>query len=333
MATFEAFEAEAGAGRLPPLCVGAGEDPWLRARFAAVLKTAAGGAGAAFEEIPAKEATPARVREALGAGILFGGRRIVLVDGGEALLAKGGAPAPPPGGSVLAILVSKAAPGVPREAIVDLSPPGPAALPRWFARIAEGLGKGIAADAAGALAERCGPDLARIESELSRLAAFVGDRPGIEAEDVRRLVAPDVERSAFDLLKALGARRAGAALRILSDLSRHGVEAEPILGALAWQARQSHRARRLAEAGAGPDRIGAALRVPPERAAWLARQAQALAAGEIERRRRLLLAADGALKGARQGGRREAILEELVVSLAAGMDAGPPERGPRTRGG
>lgn len=322
MLSLDELEAELKAGKVRPAYAGIGTDAWMRRRIVAGLRAAlAGGAdgGDAPETIPGKEATPDRIRRALGEGLLFAARRLVVVEDADALVAKPETlPSPPKGGSVLLLLAAKAPPGGRAPAwAVRLAPPDGDELPPWLLRIAAEQNVSLDEAAARSLAARVGPDLARAESEIARLAAFAGESAQIRAGDVERLVPPDVERSAFDLIKSLNARRGAEALRFLQDLLRHGIEPEAILGALAWQARQTQRIRLLADEGLDAAGIAERLRMPPERAAWLARQARALPRGEIERRRRALLRADGALKGARQGGRREAILEELLAELGA----------------
>ncbi len=322
MLTLDAFEAELKAGKVRPAYAGIGNDAWMRRRFLSAIRAAIADGpegGAAPETIPGKEATPDRIRQALGEGLLFATRRVVIVEDADALVSKPDTlPPPPKGGSVLVLLASKMPPGGRAPAwAVRLSPPDEDALLDWIRRFALEAGAKMPEPSVRALASRTGSDLARAESEIARLSAYAGENGRIEADDVARLVPPDVERSAFDLLKSLNARRGAEALRFLHDLFQHGIEPEAILGALAWQARQTQRIRLLAENGADASEIGSRLRMPPERAAWLVRQAQALPAGEIERRRSALLRADSGLKGSRQGGRGEAILEELLVELGA----------------
>jgi DNA polymerase III delta subunit len=89
----------------------------------------------------------------------------------------------------------------------------------WITRRAkEGYGKAIDAPAAGRLADLIGPDLQRLDNELAKLSLYQPDAPSISAQAVDALVGFQHEQQIWDLITALAARDAPAALKKIDEL-------------------------------------------------------------------------------------------------------------------
>ena len=176
--------------------------------------------------------------------------------------------------------------------VLDCSPPSPGKLPKWLAEAARSRGKTLSKDAAGLLAAWVGPNLAQLESEVEKLALYVGKRKDIGAEDVAAVVAPTAGPVAFALSNAIDARDPKAALEALGDLLAQPGEEYRVLGLLAWHVRKSSSPR-----GGGYERGS------PARAADPARSAEKL---------RRLLAADLAIK---TGAEPAPTMQRLVTEL------------------
>ena len=160
----------------------------------------------------------------------FGSRRAVVVRRGEhlnaadqdalaAYLARG---APP---SVLVIVAEK----MDRRRqlfavlqrtgrIIPCEPLDPGALPGWIRAKVQEAGKTIPAEAAQTLVVLVGGSLRELASEIGKLVSYVGDRGIITSEDVRAVASHVAEATVFELMDALGHRRADQALRLLQTV-------------------------------------------------------------------------------------------------------------------
>jgi DNA polymerase III subunit delta len=121
-----------------------------------------------------------------------------------------------------------------------------------------GTGKKVDADAEELLAERVGEDARTLASELAKLAAYVGSRKAITAEDVRQTVARVAEDPFFALGNAVEARDLRGALAILDRTLADGGSVHMVIGQLASTVRRMIEERERARRVAGEDRIGSA---------------------------------------------------------------------------
>jgi len=140
--------------------------------------------------------------------------------------------------------------------IVDCSPPR--RLGPHLATLARERGKRLAGRAGPLLAEWVGNDLARLDSEIEKLALYVGPREEITADDVAAVVAATAGPVAFALANALGARDLHAALTALGELMTSPGEEYRVLGLIAWHLRRSrsgHGARPTARAARDARRV------------------------------------------------------------------------------
>lgn len=123
--------------------------------------------------------------------------------------------------------------------LIDCSAPSASSLPRWLASAAEAGGKRIAPQAARLLVEWIGPDLSRLDSEIRKLAIYVGSRSEITVEDVSAVAVATAGVEPFALTNAIGRRDTRKALTILAAmLTRRGEEIRT-LGMLAWHVRKT----------------------------------------------------------------------------------------------
>jgi DNA polymerase-3 subunit delta len=93
-------------------------------------------------------------------------------------------------------------------------------------------------DAAQALAENTNAVLARIRTELEKLATYAGDRKRIRREDVEALVISDQKYSVWELSGMLASGDRQSAMLFLESLFREGEQAVGMVGAMAWMFRK-----------------------------------------------------------------------------------------------
>jgi DNA polymerase-3 subunit delta len=124
------------------------------------------------------------------------------------------------------------------------------------AQLLEGTGKALEPAAAVRLAELVGADARALAGELEKLAAYVGARASIRADDVDALVARTAEDPFFALGNAVEARDLAAALGVLGRTVADGGSPHMLVASLAATVRrlvvEGERARRAA----GDRRIG-----------------------------------------------------------------------------
>jgi len=93
-------------------------------------------------------------------------------------------------------------------------------------------------DAAQALAENTNAVLARIRTELEKLATYAGDRKLISRADVEALVIADQKYSVWELSGMLASGDRQNAMLFLESLFREGEQAVGMVGAMAWMFRK-----------------------------------------------------------------------------------------------
>jgi DNA polymerase-3 subunit delta len=122
-----------------------------------------------------------------------------------------------------------------KASVVDCSGPSePNAIAKWVRdRVAE-AGLAIDARAARLVAERIGPDISRLRSDVQRLVLYAADKKSITEDDVKELIAAATSDDDWGVTNAIERRDAGRALRELGAMIDNGGVPQMILGQLAW---------------------------------------------------------------------------------------------------
>lgn len=116
---------------------------------------------------------------------------------------------------------------------IDCSQLEGARLFTWLAQQAEALhGKQLSRDTAQLMTELAGTSLGLLDQELSKLAAYVGDRKRIGPEDVRALVGGWKGETTWTMIDAIRDGRPEIALTCLHKLLYAGEPAPKILGGI-----------------------------------------------------------------------------------------------------
>jgi DNA polymerase-3 subunit delta len=191
-------------------------------------------------------------------------------------------------------------------ALVECEPPRQAReLVAFSRREAQRIGAEIAGAAAEFLAERVGPQLLRLRSEIEKAALLAGPGQKITAEHVAIGVADLTEEPVWDLTDAIGEGRSAAALAVLANLLGSGAPPPVVLGALASHMRRILRVR-----------CGGKVAGPPFVLRKLETQARRYSVARLLAGLRAIHETDEALKG--QGVLApEQALERLVLNLGA----------------
>jgi DNA polymerase III subunit delta len=200
--------------------------------------------------------------------------------------------------------------------VIRCDPPDPAQLPAWLATRSREAGKSMTADAATLLVEQAGSGLRALGLEVEKLAAYAGDRATITANDVRE-AASEVAAQAtiFEVMDAVGHRRADSAFRLLDALIGLGEPPLRILYMLEDQVRILARVQDLMDRGV---RNRADVQRALGSRAWRYRdfqkQVQTFGRVDVEALLGMLIEADGAIKTGQMPPRLA--LETLIVRMS-----------------
>ncbi|MGH9814506.1 MAG: DNA polymerase III subunit delta [Candidatus Acidiferrales bacterium] len=183
-------------------------------------------------------------------------------------------------------------------------------------KLAADAGAQIDADAADELATILNGELARIRTEVEKLATYVGKSRRITLGDVDALVVAEQRYSVWQLADMLAARDRKRALVFLDSLLREGEHPAQLVGALAWMY------RKLIQAHEAPPHMNkfqaaGAFRMRPETAEVALRSAKQIPRAQLLAGLSALYEADSRLKGGAKGTESRAVMEFLLTRLTA----------------
>jgi len=184
----------------------------------------------------------------------------------------------------------------------------PAEVTKLFAE----HGKRASADAARALVEAVGRDLRRLDSEVDKVVAYVGDRATVDVKDIRA-VASVGDVSVFEFLDALGSRDAGMALRLLGRLLGAGESVHGILAMGVRHIRSLLGARALMDRRTRVEEMAPALGMAPWQVRNVVGQAGNFTQTELSCALRAAAATEAELKSGAMDG--AIVLERWVIGV------------------
>lgn len=294
-----------------------------------------------FQVFDGREVTSSSLMPAVMTPSFSGGRRLILIKGGEVGAGTkrsagdadgaGGA-----GGLVEACLAFLSTPHASACVVVSLGEVLPDSHPlvkaaggrgeviaatdmkrgeliAWVREYARGRGKQVGEAAAARLVDSCEAERMALRNELDKAIAFAGGKPEVGIDDIEAVVVKSHEESVFDLLDAVIARRGADALSLLRDLLAQGEEPLGIISLLARQVQLAARAGRLAAKGHTPAEIASVLKVKPFVAQKALNQSRSLTRGWVAQAFEVLLEADLAIKSGSQP--PDLALELLIARL------------------
>jgi DNA polymerase III subunit delta len=119
--------------------------------------------------------------------------------------------------------------------VVECSGPGDAVeAAKWVRDRVEQEGMTIEARTARLVADRIGPDVSRLRSDVERLVLYAAGNKTVTEADVKDIVAPAMSQDDWGVTRAIERGAAGEALRELGVMMDNGAVPYMILGQLAW---------------------------------------------------------------------------------------------------
>lgn len=184
-------------------------------------------------------------------------------------------------------------------------------LPRRLGDWAAQRGKKIAPDAVRQLIEWVGRDLAAMEQEIEKLAAFTGQRPIITAADVSAVVVNTTEVGTFALTNELTAGNAPGALKALGGMLNVKGDEFKVAGLLASHLRRMLKCQQQVVAGMSVDAV-LPRNLPPNARTQIMDLLKRRPLSRMQQDFRRLIATDLAMKS---GQTAATALQDLVVAL------------------
>jgi len=172
--------------------------------------------------------------------------------------------------------------------------------------------KTMSNEAVTRLIETVGQDLVQLQSEIHKMATYVGEEVEITKEDVELLMTRTLEQDAFQLLNAYLRGDTTTALSVYHDLLRQKEEPIMLTALLASQIRLMTNVRYLQKKGYHAQAIAKQLKVNPYRVKLIVESRQQVREERLLETLHRLAGADYQLKTS--GGRRERILELFLMN-------------------
>ena len=119
---------------------------------------------------------------------------------------------------------------------------------KWVKERVAQEGMSIDARTARLVADRVGPDVSRLRSDVERLVLYAAGNTAITEADVKAIVAPATSQDDWGVTRAIERGSAGDALRELGMMMDNGAVPYMILGQLAWFVRTKVPAPRVGAA-------------------------------------------------------------------------------------
>mgnify|MGYP000507145873 CR=1 FL=1 len=102
--------------------------------------------------------------------------------------------------------------------VVEFSYQKPMELVKWVTKALKSHKKEISVEDASYLVEVCEQGMTEILNEVNKLVMFVGDRPKVCAQDIKKVCTKSVKSRIFDLTDAVAEKNLDNALKLLNDM-------------------------------------------------------------------------------------------------------------------
>ncbi|MBO8126158.1 MAG: DNA polymerase III subunit delta [Firmicutes bacterium] len=188
-------------------------------------------------------------------------------------------------------------------------------LYQWTREEAAGLGLTLSPEVEAELVATFGGNLFQLQSELLKLATFVGEeKRQVEIKDLKEVMGRSSLHSIFDLTDALGQKNLVKARAELNQLLRSGENPMYVLTMLQWHLANLWQCK--STAGANPQQVAAVLGIHPYVASKSLKQAANFDLEELSRAYLLAVETEYRLKTGKAP-RMDVELDRLLVKTIA----------------
>lgn len=315
-------------GRIEPVYVVFGSETFFVQGLVRALKNhVATGPMADFNysRIRGKEMSGAEIVATAQAVPMMSSRRLVIVDDAGELSARDLEPLAeyfeaPCESTCLCLVAAKLdlrkgvwAKANKRKLVYKAEPIGLKQVDAFVRSRARERGVEITSEACAAVGAAVGNDCVALEDAVERLSLFVGEKGLIDVDHVASVVSAIKPHSVFELVDAIGEKRADRALFILEHLIAERQDPIMINAMIARHFRQLLGARIHMHLKTPQNQMAASLGVPPFVVGKITSQCRRFRGAMLERGLARLAQVDLLLKSARRSGAH--IVEEAVLDL------------------
>lgn len=167
--------------------------------------------------------------------------------------------------------------------IVEFNYRKPEEMAKWILRMVKARKHEMDLKTAAQLAEYCEPGMDDVLNEIEKLCLYIGDRPQITMEDIKRVCSRSVKSRVFDLTDAIGARNCAKALSLLNDLVVLKEPMPKVMYMIMRQFRQLAQIKLMKREGANQAEITGRLRLPPYFSGKIIQQAERFSLEKLEK--------------------------------------------------
>lgn len=208
--------------------------------------------------------------------------------------------------------------------------PKPWELERYIQDIVRERGLKLVGDAVALVAEMVGDDIAKVHSELDKLALYKLGTNEITPDDVAALMGRTRAVTRYELNDFIGNRDLSGALMRINDITTSGETAIALLSSIGIYLRQLYQVKLVVSKGMNDrSQVGQMMGLPPNIAAKLISKQRSYSNAELRRALELLAQADYRLRSSRLSARL--ILDELICSILQPGPLSPPSFQKRRR--
>ena len=136
-------------------------------------------------------------------------------------------------------------------------------LRHWLAGVIGKAGKKMTRRSADIFLDAVGTDMGRLDKEIDKLIAYVGEREEITEQDIAAVTSPGIENRIFDMISAVTAGEKERALALYSDLLALKEPPMRILVLIERQYRQMLLVKEMKLDGSSETETAEALKLPP----------------------------------------------------------------------
>ena len=198
--------------------------------------------------------------------------------------------------------------------LVACEPIARTAVPGFVIAQAKQKSASVSSGAADLIVDVVGTDLAALTDAIERLCLYVGPGGTIDEDTVGTCLTRVKVSTVWELVGAIGHKDLGRALSALDAVYDPKDRGLPIVGTMAWSARQLLRFESALRGGCNAVEAAQKSGAPPFRTNELADQCKRLSRVDLERWLEIIAGIDLALKGASKRPPK-AVLEHAVLSM------------------
>lgn len=208
--------------------------------------------------------------------------------------------------------------------------PKPWELERYIQDIVRERGLRLVGDAIALVAEMVGDDIAKVHSELDKLALYKLGTNEITPEDVAALMGRTRAVTRYELNDFIGNRDLSGALMRVDDITSSGETPIALLNSIGIYLRQLYQVKMVVSKGVNDrSQVAQIIGLPPNIAAKLMSKQRSFSNPELRRALDLLAKADYRLRSSRLSARL--ILDELICNILKPGPLSPPSVQKRRR--